>query len=93
MNDLKYIIFRIGTAKMYWYKACVFNGMLVHAGIAAEHVKEDAYEVHSAGFCKVSINGYPMVKCWGESESLKVKSDPSFDEQVITETLFNLTKF
>ena len=88
MNEVKYVIFRIGSPALYYYKACVFNGMLVHSLIAQAHA-ENGLEVWSAGFCTITVgSGLPKVVCYGKSESLKMESNPEFDSQVIKETLF-----
>lgn len=80
----KYIIVKTG--------AILFNEGTSH--IAVGHgFKEMKWDIFAAGFCVIEFNqmskSNPIsVKCYGESDSLKIPSIPAVDE-VIVGDLFN----
>jgi len=82
MNDLKYVVIQIPGMKT----ACgiVFRGVLVHSMMVPKGAK-----VLGAGFCKVDaiVIGIVVVHCYGESDSLKVKSRGQQDSDVVRMTL------
>lgn len=83
MNELKYIIFQpTGMAE----RAILFNGLLVHS-IIAEGIVKQGFKVISAGFCMIAKGDavWPF-ECYGESESLKIKSRPE-DSEVVSLTV------
>tara|TARA_R110000823_G_scaffold309594_1_gene433941 strand:+ start:9235 stop:9528 length:294 start_codon:yes stop_codon:yes gene_type:complete len=83
MNELKYIIVTPnGFNKVMGARAIIFNGFFTHADMVPPRCK-----VESAGFCTIEKNGHSIATCYGNSESLKVESDPLFDSIIITRTL------
>lgn len=53
-----------------------------------EQIAKNLGEVISAGFCFINAtNKNIKVTCFGNSSSLKIKSNPSFDKKVIEELL------
>lgn len=67
--------------------AILFNEMTTHAQVAEGFIKENK-GVYSAGFVKISFihhtkNITVQAKPYGESVSLKIKSNPTADEMII----------
>ena len=80
----KYIIVPTG--------AILFNEATVHI-IVAHGFQELKQEILSAGFCTIEFNNFSnanpiQIKCFGESESLKIASKPKIDE-IVVKDLFN----
>ena len=75
----KYIIVRTG--------AILFNEYTTHSQVA-----EGFNEVYSAGFCHIDIVGTKPIECFGESESLGIKSIPALDTFVITDLFSKLSQ-
>lgn len=63
-------------------RAIIFNGLFTHSTVAKPFI-EQKWKVNSAGFLDLS-NG---VKCYGKSDSLEIKSDPIFDNIIVSQTL------
>lgn len=84
MNDLKYVIVIPPGMTLLGARAIIFNGMITHSSVVPE-----SFKVHSAGFCVLGTNNKNELhaKCYGESSSLGVKSDPIFDAQTVRKTL------
>jgi hypothetical protein len=57
--------------------------------ISHEQIAKNLGEVISAGFCFINVNNRNIkVKCFGNSSSLQIKSNPSYDKKVIEELLY-----
>lgn len=80
MNDLKYVIVQLhGVGNKI---AIVFNDLINHCDVV-----KAPFVACSAGFCKVESGDiFLQVSVWGESVSLKLKSDNE-DAEVIRKTL------
>jgi len=63
-------------------RAIIFNGLFTHSLVAKPFI-EQGWIVNSAGFLDISDG----VKCYGKSESLKVDSEPVFDNIIVSQTL------
>ncbi len=88
MNELKYIIVIPKGFNKEGARAIVFNGWINHCD--AVNTEGGRLEVHSAGFCSLTLNKKTkkmQIKCFGESTTLNVKSNPKFDQIIIARTL------
>lgn len=76
-SAMKYIC--VSSPRMNAEEAIIiFPQAMIHKEMA-----RGFHEVHSAGFVSLfDDDGTPSVKCWGESESLKVKSRPEIDSKL-----------
>lgn len=88
MNELKYIIFQ---PKGMGPRAILFNGLLVHSLVAIA-IKQQRFEIVSAGFCRIGQKGETPMVCFGESESLKIASKPG-DSEIVSMTLAGMHYF
>lgn len=79
MVIFKYIIVRTG--------AILFNENTTHSQVA-----EGFDEVYSAGFCSVDIGGKTPIKCYGNSDSLKIDSIPALDQFVISDLFAKISQ-
>ncbi|GGA84498.1 hypothetical protein GCM10008015_26610 [Flavobacterium palustre] len=86
MNDLKYVIFKPNSLEE---RAVIFNGMITHKTISDAIIKNEAFAIVSAGFLSMDN----VISCYGDSESLKMKSRGKIDELVISKTLLRLNYF
>lgn len=77
MQEMKYIIPED-------YKAPIlFHSLYTHADIAQQHGK-----CISAGFVQITAkDNKVVVSCYGESVSLKLKSNPEVDNKLITKMI------
>ena len=77
---IKYIIIEENNSPI------LFEKQLIHSEIARPFGT-----IKSAGFCKLSIKKNKLkIKCFGESSSLKIKSDPEEDEEQIRISFFSI---
>lgn len=63
----------------------LFDESLIHKNVSS------CYSVASAGFCDIhysAVQGKIKVRCWGESSSLHIRSNPVLDSEII-ENLLN----
>ena len=86
MNDLKYIIIQPIGYTREGARAIIFNGLITHVDACPKF----AGKVLSAGFFTLKLHkkrNLMVVSCWGKSTSMKVDSNPTFDQKVIAKTL------
>ena len=84
MNELKYIIVvPPGFNREVGARAIIFNGMVTHSTMVPPE-----FEVISAGFMILQVQGKNLrPRCYGESTSLELKSNPTFDGNIVGRTL------
>ena len=88
MNELKYVIVLPGCYsrdQIHHARAIIFNGLFTHKSIGEAAVSDSKGIILSAGFLNIGDNG--LVKCYGNSTSLKVGSNPEFDQEICFNTL------
>jgi hypothetical protein len=71
MIKCKYIIFSDGTVDV----PVVFGDSITH-----KTIKIDGYHAINAGFVDIENN---KARCYGESDSLKLQSNPAYDAELI----------
>jgi hypothetical protein len=90
---LKYVIFGspdIDNPKEAIYQSFViFPNWVDHSAIVSGYDNLMGKEPVSAGFCSISQDKdfQPVITCWGESVSLKLKSNPEKDSRYINRAL------
>lgn len=82
MNELKYIVMIPKGFNKLGARAIIFNGLFTHSIVAEGFIKQ-GWKVNSAGFLSIKDG----IKCSGKSESLKVESEPIFDNIIVSQTL------
>lgn len=64
----------------------LFGKLVIHSDVA-----KPFDTIKSAGFCKISFqNNKLKIKCFGESSTLNIKSNPEEDEKLIKESFFTI---
>lgn len=77
---LKYIIIEESNSPI------LFKKQVLHSEVA-----KPFRAIKSAGFCTISFKNYKLkINCFGESSSLKIKSNPEEDEEQIRISFFSL---